>query len=133
LEALSLSRQGALGDERVAGAVFAARPEVVALHREWQKLAQIVADPAERATLDRALREGSAAAQLEWSVYILSGEIDGSVGRLLSEASSSVPRGKDASWWAYRFARHYAVLARPKPERLLHAENRVRAELAGVA
>jgi hypothetical protein len=128
LQTVCLSRQGVLGDDRVGALVFADRPELVDLHHEWRRLAHFVPDPKERASHAAELLKASPGSQLEWSVYVLSGEIEGSVERILSEFSSPEPRGKDVLWWAYRFAHHYAAAAKPRAERFAHAEDRVRAE-----
>jgi hypothetical protein len=128
LQALCLARQGVLSDERVRRQVFADRTQLTELHQAWRDLAHSVPDPAERASHGENLLRASPGAQLEWSAYILSGEIEGSLERILPELASAEPRGKDALWWAYRFAYHYASVQGPRSPRFLHAEQRIRAE-----
>jgi hypothetical protein len=100
---------------------------VVGLHHEWRKLTRVLPDARERARCAADLASASPAAQAEFGVYILSGEIEGTLERILPPAAIGAER--DLWWWTCRFAGHHAAGAGTKADRLIHAEARLAAEV----
>jgi hypothetical protein len=127
LQALCLSQQGLFADAGLMDLVFSEDVAVVGLHHEWKKLTRALPDARARARCAEDLARTSPAAQAQFGVYILSGEIEGTLERILPPAARSEER--DLWWWTCRFAGHYAAGAGAKADRLIHAEARIAAEI----
>jgi hypothetical protein len=126
LQALCLAQEGLFADAALMGLIYAEDAAIVGLHREWKTLARALPDARERARYADDLSVASPAAQAQFGVYILSGEIEGTLERILPPAAKS--RQRNLWWWACRFAQHYASGAGSRPDRLIHAEAKLRAE-----
>jgi hypothetical protein len=131
LQALCLSQLGLFADTALMELVFSDNVAVVGLHHEWKKLTRALPDPRERARCAADLAATSPAAQVQFGVYILSGEIEGTLERILPPVALGAER--DLWWWSCRFAGHYAAGAGAKADRLIHAEARVAAEIGRMA
>ena len=126
LQAICMAQDGLLADAGLMGLIYAENAAIVGLHTKWKTLARALPDARERALYAADLAVASPAAQAQFGVYILSGEIDGTLERILAPAARSQQR--NSWWWACRFAHHYATGAGSKPDRLIHAEAKLRAE-----
>jgi hypothetical protein len=127
LQALSLAQEGLFGDAALMGLIYGEDAALVALHHEWKTLTLALPDPRERAALAADLTAASEAAQAQFGVYILSGEIEGTVERLVPPGARTGARRP--WWWCCRCAGHYAAASGTKAERLLQAEARLSADL----
>jgi hypothetical protein len=129
LQALCLSRLGVLANGHVVSLAFSECPDLVGLHQGWRRLAHVIADPRDRAPHADDLQGASPEARARFGVYVLSGEIEGTVERLLADAPGTPAARRSAWWWICRFTRHYAGASGARAERLAWAEKLTRAEL----
>jgi hypothetical protein len=128
LQAICLAQEGLFADAGLMELIYAENAAIVGLHTEWKTLAATVADAHRRAHYADDLAVASPTAQAHFGVYILAGEIEGTLERILAPAARDPQR--DPWWWACRFTHHYGAGTGSKPERLTYAEAKVRAEMS---